>query len=502
MTGAVGLLCALTFGQTFVPTSMVAEGWFFKSDGTPDSGTLAVTYRLYRQAEGGSPVWEETQEITIDAAGHYSLRLGSVQPLSAELFNGSLAWVGIQVAGESELSPRYVLASVPYAYRAAAANTVIAGGQPVIDPETGEWLGPSEMGATGPTGPTGADGAAGPAGPTGLTGQVGPTGPEGVAGPPGPQGVAGSDGLPGPTGAQGPIGPTGPQGAMGPAGPTGPQGVAGVTGATGPAGATGSVGAPGPTGPTGPQGIQGIAGAVGPQGIQGVAGPQGPTGPQGLQGLQGVQGPVGPTGPQGLAGIQGPQGIQGLTGLTGAQGPTGPTGPQGIQGLTGATGPQGPAGPTGAQGIQGLTGATGAVGPTGPTGAQGVAGPPGSDAPRYRQFLLVSRARANNNVSAVGAEILDQASRSRIDLSELSEARLQFAVDTNSAAVALRIEYFDGQAWNILVPALAASATSDTANVGPWVPIPAGLGDVTVRAWITGNGSVDPSAHYIRLDVR
>jgi hypothetical protein len=119
-----------------------------------------------------------------------------------------------------------------------------------------EWTnGGTFLGATGPTGetgaagpislepgPTGAAGAdstvAGPTGPTGATGDVGPTGPQGVTGP--------SDGPTGPTGSAGAdgadsdvVGPTGPDGAIGPTGPAGADStVVGPTGATGADGET------------------------------------------------------------------------------------------------------------------------------------------------------------------------------------------------------------------------------------------------------------------------
>ena len=99
------------------------------------------------------------------------------------------------------------------------------------------------LGATGPTGPTGAQGLAGPTGPAGAQGVIGPTGPtgaQGVTGPIGPAGAQGVIGPTGPTGAQGVIGPTGPTGAQGITGPTGPTGAQGVIGPTGPTGATGN----------------------------------------------------------------------------------------------------------------------------------------------------------------------------------------------------------------------------------------------------------------------
>src|SRR5206468_2738794 len=55
----------------------------------------------------------------------------------------------------------------------------------------------------------------------------------------------------------GAVGPTGPTGTMGVSGPTGPTGDTGPTGATGPTGDTGPTGATGPTGDTGPTGATG-----------------------------------------------------------------------------------------------------------------------------------------------------------------------------------------------------------------------------------------------------
>ncbi|MBI2641933.1 hypothetical protein HYW87_05105, partial [Candidatus Roizmanbacteria bacterium] len=54
-----------------------------------------------------------------------------------------------------------------------------------------------DVGASGPTGPTGATGASGPTGPVGATGGSGPTGPSGASG------------SSGPTGPTGPVGPNG-----------------------------------------------------------------------------------------------------------------------------------------------------------------------------------------------------------------------------------------------------------------------------------------------------
>jgi hypothetical protein len=94
-----------------------------------------------------------------------------------------------------------------------------ANGGPFVVPEQGP------AGATGPVGPSGAQGIAGAAGPPGAVGPEGPQGQAGITGAPGaqgPQGIPGQTGATGVAGAQGPIGLTGQQGAQGVPGPPGP----------------------------------------------------------------------------------------------------------------------------------------------------------------------------------------------------------------------------------------------------------------------------------------
>jgi len=95
----------------------------------PMTGPVGVTFSLYKDSESGAPLWMETQNVTPDKTGHYSVLLGSTtsQGLS-DLFNsGEARWLGVQVEGEAE-KPRTLLMSVPYALKAADAETI--GGLP------------------------------------------------------------------------------------------------------------------------------------------------------------------------------------------------------------------------------------------------------------------------------------------------------------------------------------------------------------------------------------
>jgi hypothetical protein len=96
----------------------------------PLTGVVGVTFSLYKDQQGGSPLWVETQNVQADATGHYTAMLGSASadgvPLS--LFSAAEAhWISTQISGQPE-QPRVFLLSVPYALKAADAETL--GGLP------------------------------------------------------------------------------------------------------------------------------------------------------------------------------------------------------------------------------------------------------------------------------------------------------------------------------------------------------------------------------------
>lgn len=85
-------------------------------------GTYTVTFRLYKQAVGGTAVWSE--EVPVDVAGGiYSHFLGSTVPLNSSNFSSTI-YLGVKV-GSYELSPRTELTYAPYAL--AVLETVCSG---------------------------------------------------------------------------------------------------------------------------------------------------------------------------------------------------------------------------------------------------------------------------------------------------------------------------------------------------------------------------------------
>jgi len=284
--------------QGGAPDSFNYQGLLLDSAGNPvPDGNYTLTFTLYdheTSVDPGHKLWTDTQTVQVQN-GLFNVRLGPLGDTSWA--DGRDLWLGITVQGESEMTPRQRLVSVPYALNAGDVRNAdihpddiyVTNWGLVIDAD-GYWHGQPISGTVGPTGP---QGPTGPTGPAGATGPSGPAGPTGATGPQGPTGATG------PAGATGPSGPAGPTGATGPQGPTGATGPAGATGPSGPAGPTGATGPQGPTGPTGPAGATGPSGPAGPTGPAGATGPSGPAGPTGATG---PSGPSGPTGPATLCG--------------------------------------------------------------------------------------------------------------------------------------------------------------------------------------------------------
>ena len=100
------------------------------ANGKPLSGTAGITFSLHKDQRGGAALWFETQNVQLDASGRYSVLLGATKTggVPMELFtSGEAQWLGLQVEGGPEV-PRVLLVSVPYALKAADADTV--GGKP------------------------------------------------------------------------------------------------------------------------------------------------------------------------------------------------------------------------------------------------------------------------------------------------------------------------------------------------------------------------------------
>jgi hypothetical protein len=111
---------------------MRISGAFHAANGLPAAPVESVTFSIYKDESDPSPLWQENQNVALDAEGRYSALLGASLPdgLPADLFSAAeQRWLSTRFnrAGENEQS-RVLLVSVPYALKAADADTL--GGRP------------------------------------------------------------------------------------------------------------------------------------------------------------------------------------------------------------------------------------------------------------------------------------------------------------------------------------------------------------------------------------
>lgn len=229
------LACRPASGQVPPTLSLQASALAAGGGALPD-GPHSAVFGIYDVATGGTPLWTETQTVTV-SGGIFSVLLGSTTPLTVS-FDGP-RWLGVALDGAAEGSPRLPFSSVPY----ARTSFEVLGSTNVF-PATGA-VGIGTGGSSSPGDPVAlldvrGDLALGDVPASGAPGTarllVQDSGDPmmrhltqdafvalGLAGPPGPAGPAGPAGA---AGAAGPAGPVGPSGPVGPAGPQGPPGEA------------------------------------------------------------------------------------------------------------------------------------------------------------------------------------------------------------------------------------------------------------------------------------
>ncbi len=133
---AAAIVAALSAGAEAGPRLINYQGVITDASGQPLDGTHDLIFRIYPDSiPGTDPLWEEAHSGVTVADGLFNVILGGLEPISPDLFAAHERWMGIQIDASDELSPRMRMTSVPWALRAAIADSVdsIAG---VTD---GDW---------------------------------------------------------------------------------------------------------------------------------------------------------------------------------------------------------------------------------------------------------------------------------------------------------------------------------------------------------------------------
>ena len=88
VSGSLAMRAQQSPDNTIVPQLVKFSGVLADSAGKPLTGIVGVTFSLYKDQQGGAPLWMETQNVQPDNTGHYSVTLGSgsSQGLSTDQF--------------------------------------------------------------------------------------------------------------------------------------------------------------------------------------------------------------------------------------------------------------------------------------------------------------------------------------------------------------------------------------------------------------------------------
>lgn len=116
------------------------QGRLLDSEGNPvPDGDYSVQYVLYHSASGGSPVYTDTNTVSVED-GLFTTSIGLSDVITPSIFSRP-TWMEITVAGET-LTPRQRLQGAPYAF-SLVPNSVVQGSVPI----TRAYLGQDHTGA-------------------------------------------------------------------------------------------------------------------------------------------------------------------------------------------------------------------------------------------------------------------------------------------------------------------------------------------------------------------
>ena len=116
----LALLLVASTSMADIPKTIHFQGVLTDDQGELLTGTHSVTFRIYDTESGGTSLWSEPVDVDCEN-GLFSIILGSTAPIDIDF--SQQYWLGVGVTGESEMSPRYKLTSVPYAFWSAASDS-------------------------------------------------------------------------------------------------------------------------------------------------------------------------------------------------------------------------------------------------------------------------------------------------------------------------------------------------------------------------------------------
>ena len=119
----IGLMILATVAVAF-PAKMNFQGRLTDTAGNPITTAVDVKFSIFDAASGGVELWTETIVGITPDQGLVNQELGLTTAITSAIFSGDTRYLAVKVGTDAEMAPRIPLAAVPFAFRAATADTV------------------------------------------------------------------------------------------------------------------------------------------------------------------------------------------------------------------------------------------------------------------------------------------------------------------------------------------------------------------------------------------
>jgi hypothetical protein len=103
-----------------VPNLIDYQGRLADANGDAITGNVSIIFSIYDSGTNRTVLWTETQSVDV-IEGLFQVTLGESTTFPTDLFDGADRWIGINVAGDGEMTPRTKFTSVPYAMQAGTS---------------------------------------------------------------------------------------------------------------------------------------------------------------------------------------------------------------------------------------------------------------------------------------------------------------------------------------------------------------------------------------------
>ena len=120
-----GSLLVSVLAQAEAPTTINFQGYLEEKVGnilTPVNNSRSIVFSLYTAESGGTAIWTSTKTVTVNN-GVYSVVLGDTVALTSLNFDVPY-YLGINVNGDGEMSPRQPLTAAAYAIQAKKTEKI------------------------------------------------------------------------------------------------------------------------------------------------------------------------------------------------------------------------------------------------------------------------------------------------------------------------------------------------------------------------------------------